>query len=365
MNKINIQRLALPDSTAPGWLASSIKGMMINGKEVKGAQLNGKTVMSFPKWRTPELADSVGGKTMKFVYPSSAPLANYGYDKQGYNNNYIVTSGPYMLREIVYYDTIDQAEDSSWVVMKWSTCIELFNTGGGNYSQIIYQCDVQTKEVTNMETYERTLTVQSTKEITRLTTITLPSDFGNIISYGGTFLNVTPQVDGNDVEKRPYTLGNLSASDNIGYGITLFAQFPTNIDKTWFPSPPAYNPENGFCELGDEYTLFSVEYEYTAPGDEWPTSILYHYSAQMFANGDWLEENNYNFTPDGTYGFQISYSEGYMGGAAVCSKTYGSSTTGPWNTTVIIPSCGISIPFGNYLNTNSKLYPYVKKIIWQ
>ena len=364
MDKINIQRLAGDKGTEV--LASSIKGMMINGSEVKGARLGSTQVLHFPKWRTPELADSVGGKTMKFVYPSSAPLANYGYDKQGYNNNYIVTSGPYMLREIIYYDTIDQAEDWSWVIMKWSTCIELFNTNRTDASStIIYQCDVQTKEVTNMETYETTLTVQSTQEITRLETITLPSDFGNIISYGGTFLNVTPQVDGNDVEKRPYTLGNLSTSDDIGYGITLFAQFPTNIDKTWFPSPPSYNADNGFCEIGDEYTLFSVEYEYTAPGDEYPTAILYSYGAQLFANGDWPEENDYNFTPDGTYGFQIHFSEGYMGGATVCSKTYGASTTGTWNNTVIVPSCGISIPFGNYLNTNSKLYPYVKKIIWQ
>ena len=103
MDKINIQRLAGDKGTEV--LASSIKGMMINGSEVKGARLGSTQVLHFPKWRTPELADSVGGKTMKFVYPSSAPLANYGYDKQGYNNNYIVTSGPYMLREIIYYDT--------------------------------------------------------------------------------------------------------------------------------------------------------------------------------------------------------------------------------------------------------------------
>lgn len=362
MNKINIQRFA--GNKEPGILASAIKGMMINGSEVKGARLGSTQVLHFPKWRTPELADSVGGKTMKFVYPSSAPLANYGYDKTGYNNNYVVTSGPYMLREVVYYEQEEAADDYSWEIIKWSTCIELFNTNRTDASAtMIYQCDVCTK-VTFGES-GMINTVLSSQEVTRQTSITLPSDFGNVISYGGTFLNVIPQVDGNDVEKRPYTLGNLSTSDNIGYGITLFAQFPTNIDKTWFPSPPSYNPDNGFCEIGDEYTLFSVEYEYTEPGEEYPTMILYSYSAQMFANGDWLEENNYNFTPDGTYGFQISYSEGMMGGAAVCSKTYGSSTTGTWNNTVIIPSCGISIPFGSYLNTNSKLYPYVKKIIWQ
>lgn len=366
MNKINIQRFAFPESTAPGWLASSIQGMMINGQEAKGAQLNGKTVLHFPKWRKPELADMVGGKTMKFVYPSSAPIAKYGFDQSGYNNTYIVTSGPYMLREIVSYEWEDQADDYSWEIIRWSTCIELHYTGSGDYSAptMIYQCDVRQKNTVNTNTGEQTSsTILSTQEVTRLEIITLPSDFGNIISCGGTMLNVIPQVDGNDIEKRPYTLASLTASDNIGYGLTLFAEFPTNIDKIWFPNKPSAG-DYGMVELGSEYTLFSVEYEYTAPGDEYPTWIGYNYAANMYEDGE-TNYDTYEWEGNGTFYFSINYSEGYMGGATVCYKQYGSSTTEQWNNTVIIPNCGVSIPLGNYLNTNSKLLPYVKKIVWQ
>lgn len=360
MNKINIQRFA--GNKEPGILASAIKGMMINGSEAKGAKLGSTTVLHFPKWRTPELADMVGGKTMKFVYPSSAPIAKYGFENQGYNNTYIVTSGPYLLREIVYYESEEAAEDYSWEIMRWSTCIELFNTNRTDASAtIIYQCDVRTKMIFGES--GMTNTVLSTQEITRQTSITLPSDFGNIVSYGGTMLNVIPQVDGNDIEKRPYTLASLTASDNIGYGLTLFAQFPTNIDKIWFPNPPSAG-DYGIVELGSEYTLFSVEYEYTAPGDEYPTWIGYNYSANLYEDGE-TNYDTYEWEGNGTYYFSINYSEGYMGGATVCYKQYGSSTTEQWNNTVIVPSCGVSIPLGNYLNTNSKLLPYVKKIVWQ
>lgn len=360
MNKINIQRFA--GNKEPGILASSIQGMMINGSEAKGAKLGSTQVLHFPKWRTPELADSVGGKTMKFVYPSSAPIAKYGSENQGYNNTYIVTSGPYMLREIVYYESEEAAEDYSWEIMRWSTCIELFNTNRTDASAtIIYQCDVRTKMIFGDS--GMTNTVLSTQEITRQTSITLPSDFGNIVSYGGTMLNVIPQVDGNDIEKRPYTLAPLTASDNIGYGLTLFAEFPTNIDKIWFPNPPSAG-DYGIVELGSEYTLFSVEYEYTAPGDEYPTRIGYNYSANLYEDGE-TNYDTYEWEGNGTYYFSINYSEGMMGGATVCYKQYGSSTTEQWNNTVIVPSCGVSIPLGTYLNTNSKLLPYVKKILWQ
>lgn len=349
---------------AAGILASNIKGMMINGKEVKGMQLGSTPLISFPKWRTPEFADMVGGKTMKFVYPSSSPISRYGHENSGYNNTYVVSTGPYMLREIVSYDWEDQADDYSWEIMVWSSCIELFKNGEAGMPTMIYQCDTRVRSTydinTGMPTGETVLSVQ---EKVRKETFILPADFGNIVSVGGSMFNVQPQVDGNDIQKRPYTLGTLSASDNIGQGMMLFAEFPTNIDTTWFPNPPAAD-EYGMCTLGPEYTLFSVDYEYTPPGQEWPSYIGYSYGVQFFANGDY-DYNSGGFVADGTYTFSIVFSEGYMGGSTVCSKQYRSSSTHIWNNTINIPSSGINLQLGSFLNTNSKLLPYVKKIIWQ
>ena len=98
----------------------------------------------------------------------------------------------------------------------------------------VYECVTTVKMTYNTSTGQQTSQeVQSIQEKIRKEYVTLPDNFGTLITYGGTALGITPQIDGSKVTKRGYTLSALFTSDKINSnGLLLMPQFPINIDKT-------------------------------------------------------------------------------------------------------------------------------------
>lgn len=303
-------------------------------------------------YRAPEFTDNLSGKVMKFNFPST-PISKISYNTR--NNDYLVSTGAngggY---EAVMYDTTSQADDHSWDIQTFTAIVEV---GGIR----VYECVTTVK--TTYDTSKGTQTsqvVQSVKENIKKEYIVLPSDFGTLISYGGSVFEIYPEIDDLSTTKRGYTLSTLTTSDKItSDGLLLLPQFPTNIDKVWFPTVPSAN-EYGHIDLGEAYTLFSVEKEYTAPGDEYPTSYAYSVQAIMSANGTY--DDNSKFVADGTYNFMIMGSE-MMQSNTVCAKQYGSDTTYQWNVPLRVPGFVTDILLST-LNTSSPLLQYMKKVTW-
>ena len=304
------------------------------------------------RYRAPEFTDNLSGKVMKFKFPSD-PISQISYNAR--NNEYLVSTGSngggY---EAVMYDTTSQADDYSWDVQTFTAIVEV---GGIR----VYECVTTVKTTYDTSTGTQTSqVVQSVDEKIKKEYIVLPDDFGTLIRYNGSIFGIYPEIDDLSTTKRDYKLSNLTTSDKItSDGLLLLPQFPTNIDKVWFPTVPSAN-EYGQINLGDEYTLFSVEKEYTAPGAEYPSSYAYSVQAIISANGTY--DSDYNFIADGTYNFSIMGSE-MMQSTIVCSKQYGSDTTYQWNIPLQVPGFDVDIPLST-LNTSSPLLQYMKKITW-
>lgn len=295
---------------------------------------------NIPVYRTPEFADNLSGKVVKLNYSSSDPISIISFNTR--NNNYLVSTNS-SAYEAVMYEMGDSASDGSWNIVTFTALLTIGE-------EKVYECVTTVKMTYNTSTGQQTSQeVQSIQEKIRKEYVTLPDNFGTLITYGGTALGITPQVDGSKVTKRGYTLSALSKTDKINSnGLLLMPEFPINIDKTWFPTAPAAN-EYGNVELDSKYTLLNISKEYTVSGQEYPSAYTYYIAAAM------QKTNN-------IYYFMMMGSE-ELQGVTFCYKEYGASTAQIWNQPFLVPGCPIEITLTD-LNTSSPLYPYIKKVIW-
>ena len=117
----------------------------------------------------------------------------------------------------------------------------------------IYQCENRVKTIYNTSTGEPTSkTILSTTEVVKMTSFTLPDDFGYILSYGGSHQNLDINIDDYRTKKQPYTLAPLLKTDNLQNRIVIVCDFPESIMNTLYP--------NGADE-NTSYTLFEIEQE--------------------------------------------------------------------------------------------------------
>ena len=293
-----------------------------------------------PVYRTPEFADNLSGKVVKLNYSSSDPISIVSFNTR--NNNYLVSTNS-SAYEAVMYEMKSSADDGSWNIMTFTALLTIGE-------EKVYECVTTVKMTYNTSTGQQTSQeIQSVQENVRKEYITLPDNFGTLITYGGTALGITPQIDGSKVTKREYTLSTLSKTDKIGSnGLLLMPEFPINIDKTWFPTAPAAN-EYGNVQLDSKYTLLNISKEYTVSGQEYPSAYTYYIAASMHKT-------------DNVYYFMMMGSE-ELQGTTFCYKEYGASTAQIWNQPFLVPGCPVEIVLTD-LNTSSPLYPYIKKIIW-
>ena len=295
---------------------------------------------STPVYRTPEFADNLSGKVVKLNYSSSDPISIVSFNTR--NNNYLVSTNS-SAYEAVMYEMGSSADDGSWNIMTFTALLTIGE-------EKVYECVTTVKMTYDTSTGQQTSQeVQSIQEKVRKEYVTLPDNFGTLITYGGTALGITPQVDGSKITKRNYTLSALSTSDKINSnGLLLMPEFPINIDKTWFPTAPTAN-EYGNVEMDSKYTLLNISKEYTVSGQEYPSAYTYYIAASMYKT-------------DNVYYFMMMGSE-ELQGTTFCYKEYGASTAQIWNQPFLVPGCPVEITLTD-LNTSSPLYPYIKKVTW-
>ena len=312
----------------------------------------GSTILgTFRSWRLPVFSDILSGQTVKITVPSS-PMVIDGYDDCFYNNDYLIGSNSkYTIRELNSYDSESAAEDNSWDIMIFTVGIYFINNDTGTQTPI-YQCENRVKTTYNKNTGEPTSkTILSTTEVVRMTSFTLPDDFGYILSYGGSHQNLDINVDDYRTKKQPYTLAPLLKTDNLQNRIVIACDFPESIMNTLYP--------NGADE-NTMYTLFDITKEYYLPGEEYPTCYVEAFYTTCM--GDYVGENsNHNPIYNG-YFFVIQ--DAMMNySSIVCQKKFGETTPRIWNRIIVIGGADVSIPLTE-LDTNSPLYPYVKKVVW-
>ena len=312
----------------------------------------GSTILgTFRSWRLPVFSDILSGQTVKITVPSS-PMVIDGYDDCFYNNDYLIGSNSkYTIRELNSYDSESAAEDNSWDIMIFTVGIYFINNDTGTQTPI-YQCENRVKTTYNKNTGEPTSkTILSTTEVVRMTSFTLPDDFGYILSYGGSHQNLDINVDDYRTKKQPYTLAPLLKTDNLQNRIVIVCDFPESIMNTLYP--------NGADE-NTNYTLFQIEQEIPIPGEESPSYYVEVFQAMCM--GDYIgSDSNYNPIYDG-YFFVIQ--DAVMNySTTICQKKFGETTPRIWNKVIVIGGADASIPL-TALDTSSPLYPYVKKVVW-
>lgn len=334
-------------------------GAMFNGKPVIGFKNGNSTPVEYHSWRDPELADRLGGATLKFEYDSANPISITDFSQCNYNNFYLLTSNSdYFIQELGSYDTPEAAEDYSWMRNVFTTSLTIANPSTG-YTKKIYEC-VTTVYQDNKANTSR---VESVKENVRLTELTVPSDFGDLYSASGTMYGIHCKVDDYHVKKRAYQLATLTGNENINTSMVLIPEFPNNADTLLVPTIPTPD-EYGGINLGDQFILYGAELTWKEEydGEMYDTTGVWYVQAGLHAN-----YNQETYEPDGTYQFVVQGSE-QMQAQTLFAKQYGSSTVDYPNSAIVTPAFPVSCLLKNLtpypLNTSSPLYPYIKKIQW-
>ena len=246
---------------------------------------------TFRSWRLPVFSDILNGQTVRITVPAS-PMIIDGYDDCFYNNDYLIGSNSkYTIRELNSYDSESAAEDNSWDIMIFTVGIYFINNDTGTQTPI-YQCENRVKTTYNKNTGEPiSKTILSTTEVAKMTSFTLPDDFGYILSYGGSHQNLDINVDDYRTKKQPYTLEPLLKTDDLQNRMVIVCDFPESIMDTLYP--------NGADE-NTMYTLFDITKEYYLPGEEYPTCYVEAFYTTCM--GDYVgEDSNYNPIYDGYF----------------------------------------------------------------
>lgn len=307
----------------------------------------GSTILgTFRSWRLPAFSDIISGQTLKFLAPAS-PMVVDDFDGCFFNNDYLVGSNTkYTVRELNSYDQESAAEDYSWMIMVFTVGIYFINNDTGTQTPI-YQCDNRVKITYNQSTGQvQSKQILSTTEVVKLTSFTFPNDFGYILSYGGSMQGLDLQVDNYRTQQQPYTLTSLTTSDNLQNRMVLISSFPESIMNTLYPN--GADESTSYALFMADQQIGEQEYWYeTLQAVCYPNTIGY--------------DSNYNPINDG-YWFVIQTAN--MGTQyAICQKKFGASSPQLWNRTCIVGGASASVPLSS-LNTNSPLYPYVKKVVW-
>lgn len=332
---------------------TGFSGASIGNQRILEAKKGNTLIRTFRDWRKPKLGDNLNGQTIKIVYPSSKPIYNTGYETSFLNNEYIVTDGDYMIREAGTYDQVDGASDYSWVIEDYIYSIEIIGRGSDGY--FTESVDTIYKTTTRIKTTygsggNPTQEIQSQTEDIRKKEITLPSDIGTFVSTTSN-MGITFQVDDLRVSTKSYSLQSLQGTDNLQNKMILISDFPTNIDKVWFPSLPSMN-EYGQFDIPSQYTLFSGEKDFTTD------YYVYMISVSIWPTFDMQGQ------PSAPYSFIIS-GQNMGGSSTICAKTYGSSDVDTWNKPIIPNQAPQSYTLAEAgLKTSSPLYPYIKKLVW-
>lgn len=330
-----------------------INGMIdakVGNKRVKGVKIGNKEY-TFHSWRLPYMADVVSGKTAKITLPS-APLSVQGYDNCFYNNEYLVCSGPYRLQELNSYDNESAAEDYSW-------SIDIFTAGLYVYKNdtlydTLYKCDTRVKTTWN-SSGEPSYQILSVNETIKKTSFTFPSDFGWILSYGGSQQqmhglgsNLDMQVDDFEISKKPYHLESLKATDDLKNSYVLVSSFPDNFENTLYPSGP---------NTSLEYTLYEEDYW----NEQTYESAYERLYAVCYGTYNGYDPSTYEPIYVAPYYMTIVNDRGgYQ--TTIGYKEFNKVPT-YWNKTIIIGGENVSLKL-SHLNTSSPLFQYVKKVVW-
>lgn len=330
-----------------------ISGASIGNQRILEAKKGNTLIRTFYDWRKPKLGDNLNGQTIKIVYPSGYPIYNTGYETSFLNNEYIVTDGDYMIREAGTYDQVDGASDYSWVIEDYIYSIEIIGRGSEGY--FTESIDTIYKTTTRIKTTfgsggNPTQEIQSQTEDIRKKETTLPSDIGTFVSTTSN-MGITFQVDDLRISTKSYSLQSLQGTDNLQNKMILISDFPTNIDKVWFPSLPPMN-EYGQFNIPSQYTLFSGEKDF---GSDY---YVYMISVSIWPTYDMQGQ------PSAPYSFIIS-GQNMGGSSTICAKTYGSSDVDTWNKPIIPNQAPQSYTLAEAgLKTSSPLYSYIKKLVW-
>ena len=258
-----------------------------------------------------------------------------------------------MIRETGTYDQVDGASDYSWVIEDYIYSIEIYGRGSDGY--FTESVDTIYKTTTRIKTTygsggNPTQQIQSQTEDIRKKEITLPSDIGTFVSITSN-MGITFQVDDLRISTKSYSLQSLQGTDNLQNKMILISDFPTNIDKVWFPSLPSMN-EYGQFNIPSQYTLFSGEKDFTTD-----------YYVYMISVSIWPTYDSHG-QPSAPYTFVIS-GQNMGGSSTICAKTYGSSDVDTWNKPIIPNQAPQSYTLAEAgLKTSSPLYPYIKKLVW-
>ena len=303
----------------------------------------GSTILgTFRSWRLPVFSDILRGQTVRITVPSS-PMIIDGYDDCFYNNDYLISSGNYVFRELNSYDIETETPDGSSTVVAFTVGLYFYDSAGNE--TILYKC------VSTVGLAGSSATILSVHELNKVEFFTLPDDFGYVMSYGGSYQNLYINVDDYRTRKQPYILEPLLKTDDLQNRMVIVCDFPESIMDTLYP--------NGADE-NTMYTLFDITKEYYLPGEEYPTCYVEAFYTTCM--GDYIgEDSNYNPIYDG-YFFVIQ--DAMMNySSIVCQKKFGETTPRIWNRIIVIGGADVSIPL-TALDTNSPLYPYVKKVVW-
>lgn len=332
---------------------ANILGMKIGSHNILEVKKGNSLVKTFHDWREPKLGDNLNGQTIKIIYPSNEPIYNTGYETSFLSNNYIVTDGNYMIREAGTYNQVDSASDYSWTIEDYIYSIEIYKLTSegwiGDTVDTIYKSTTRIK--TTYSGSGATSEIQSQTEDIRKTETTLPSDIGVFVSAVSN-RGITFQVDDLRISTKTYSLQSLQGTDNLQNKMIFVSDFPTNIDKVWFPSPPSID-EYGRFDIPEQYTLLSAEKDFGNNG-----YYVYIISADMVPT---YSDTGQASTP---YYFVINGQN--MGlSSTICSKQYGASEVGIWNAPIVPDQAPSSFTLAEAgLNTSSPLYPYIKKLVW-
>ena len=333
---------------------ANILGMKIGSHNILEVKKGNSLVKTFHDWREPKLGDNLNGQTIKIVYPSDDAIYNTGHDTSFINNEYMLVSGDYVIQEGGFYDTVESASDYSWTIEDWTYEINILKVGSSNADltnvDTIYKSTARIKTTTNFQTGQMTQEIQSQTENIRKTEVTLPSDLGNFFSMQSN-RGITFQVDDLRIETKGYTLQPLSASDSLANGLVIVSQFPTDIDKTWFPTLPPLDEYGYSFDIPEQYTLFIID---QASGDGYD-----FYQVNVDFQGTWNDGSGSMGAP--YYFAIIGQNMGIT--STICYKEYGASKVENWNKTIRVDRMNYTLGQAN-LNISSPLYPYMKKVVW-